>query len=265
MSQELKKPHETWIASFDIGKKNFAFYIEATDSTMLSDLRCHIRDVLPEHRYASDGSPSSQMQSVIDGVAKCGRTIAHVNVDITVDAKTRDHRDALPKRGRRPAAAPTTTPPKTYLDPEIYINMVEHLDKFKNLLDLCDFVVIEAQMKSNTMALKLGQHCYSYFCIKYGRAKTIVEFPAYYKTVTLGARKLEAGTYKNGRKKWKTMDKPARKKWAVEMATNILSIRGEIDTISNIKSKSKKDDLADTVCQLSAFKIHKFVFESTNP
>jgi hypothetical protein len=62
------------------------------------------------------------------------------------------------------------------------------------------------------MALKLGQHCWSYFSIHYGRSKNIIEFPAYHKTQVLGAEKDKKVT-KTGKINYKAVDKPQRKKW----------------------------------------------------
>jgi hypothetical protein len=102
----------------------------------------------------------------------------------------------------------------------------------------------------NPMAVKLGQHCYSYFVIKYGKNKKTIEFPAYYKTQVLGAPKKILD--KKG--KLIKMSKPERKKWAVKQASVILQERGESAVIDNIKTKSKKDDLSDVICQLQAYK-----------
>jgi len=111
----------------------------------------------------------------------------------------------------------------------------------------------------NTMALKLGQHCYSYFIFRYpitqdgdfvfDESKEIIEFPAYYKTQVMGAPKV------NG----KAMSKPERKKWATEKAINILMERGDTDTLDEIIGSKKKDDLADTLIQLQSFKFLRYV------
>ena len=61
--------------------------------------------------------------------------------------------------------------PKSYLDPQTFYNMTELLDTYVEYWSQCDIIIIEKQMsfgkKHNTMALKLGQHCWSYFSIKY--------------------------------------------------------------------------------------------------
>ena len=111
----------------------------------------------------------------------------------------------------------------------------------------------------NTMALKLGQHCYSYFIFRYpitqdgdfvfDESKEIIEFPAYYKTQVMGAPKVGG----------KSMSKPQRKKWSTEKAMGILMERGDTETLEEIEGSKKKDDLADTLIQLQSFKFLRFV------
>jgi len=143
-----------------------------------------------------------------------------------------------------------------YLDPETYHNMIDTLDDYAEYWDKCDAFVIEKQMafrgKYNTMALKLGQHCYSYFAFKYGRFKEIIEFPAYHKTQVLGAAKIEKRT-KKGKISYKSIDKPARKKWCIQKAISILAERNDFETMSQIKSSRKQDDMADCITMLTSF------------
>ena len=113
--------------------------------------------------------------------------------------------------------------------------------------------------KHNPMAVKLGQHCYSYFTFKYGRYKKVVEFPAYHKTHILGAPKEAGKKMKNGNIKYKAMGKPKRKKWSIEKASYILGLRGELEVLNKLKNKGKKDDLADVVCQLQAAKVLMYI------
>jgi hypothetical protein len=119
----------------------------------------------------------------------------------------------------------------------------------------------------NTMALKLGQHCFSYFLFRY-TDKEIIEFPAYYKTQILGAPKVIQNNNDNEsepakkKRKLKAMTKPERKKWAVEKAIEILMQRGDMKTLENILGKRKKDDLADVLLQLQSFKFLRFVEKS---
>jgi len=203
----------------------------------------NIKNVSVKGRYNDNGTPSKGMKNILDKVCMNGKTILHKNSDLTKNCV-----------------------PGKYLDPETFYNMNDLLDSYYDYWDKCSYFVIEQQMsfgnRRNPMALKLGQHCYSYFTFRYGRFKEVIEFPAYHKTQVLGCEKLQGKKFKNGKYRWKAIDKPARKKWSIVKATEILTDRMEEDTIKNIKTKSKKDDLADTLTQLQAFKFLCFVNKS---
>ena len=100
----------------------------------------------------------------------------------------------------------------------------------------------------NIKALKLGQHCFSYFAFKYSRFKEIIEYPAYHKTQILGAEKIKKES-KKGKISFKAVDKPTRKKWAIEQAFNILADRNDFNSLNLLESSSKKDDIADCILQ----------------
>ena len=231
------KKYKMRIASFDIGKKNFAFYIEEFEPETLSSLQ----NINVRNRYNLDQSPTTEMAELLRSIYLNGKTILHKNLDLTKNCDK-----------------------KLNLDPETFYNMNDVLDEYSEYWDECDIFLVEQQMqfgkgKRNPMAQKLGQHCYSYFTFKYGRNKKVIEFPAYYKTQVLGAPKINVGNYKNGNIKWKGMSKPERKKWSVAKAKEILEERGELDVLQGIKTVAKKDDLADTLTQLQAFKFLRFV------
>ncbi len=224
-----------WVASFDIGKKNFAFYIEEFDKSELINLP-YIPNI---KRYNDDGTTTPGFSKIVNDVCMNGKSILFQNSDLTEGCK----------KG-------------SYLDPETYHNMTDLLDEYVGYWDQCDAFVIEKQMsfgkRHNTMALKLGQHCWSYFSFKYGRFKEIIEFPAYHKTQILGAKKIQT-IMKKGNVKYTSIDKPARKKWSVEKAMSILKERKDFNTISELTSAKKRDDLADVLCQLQAFKILVYI------
>ena len=226
----------TYIASFDIGKKNFAFYVEEINTNDLEKM-----STIPKNkRYNPDATPKDEFQTIISNVYLNGNKILYKNLDLTEGTK----------KGK-------------YLDSLIYHNMIDALDTYKDIFDKCSIIVIEQQMSfknaQNTMALKLAQHLHSYFIFRYplirhgniliDDRKEIVEFPAYYKTQVLGAPKVDG----------KAMSKPQRKKWATEKAMDILMERGDTDTLEEIESSKKKDDLADTLIQLQSFKFLRFV------
>ena len=232
-----KKSNTIWCASFDIGSVNFAFYIEEVDYEDLSK----IKNIPNKTRYNVDGTPTSDMQNILKEVYKNGKTILHINSDISKNCV----------KGKQ-------------LDQNTFHNMTDLLDSYSEYWDKCSYFVVEQQMafgkmKSNPKAVKLGHHCQSYFMFRYGRFKKVIEFPAYHKTQILGCEKIKGKQCKNGNYRWKSIPKPDRKKWSVVKANEILNLRGEEQTIQNIKSKTKKDDLADTLTQLQAFKYLCFI------
>lgn len=208
------------VASFDIGKLNFAFYIEDFDEDVLKSIR-------PVNRK------SKEYSHILDTIFKNGTLVLHKNLNLTHGAV----------KGK-------------ILDPVIYHNMVCELDKYRHYLDKCDVILIEQQMNfgkiKNNMAIKLAQHCYSYFIIRYpikqigkvifNDSKEIIDYPAYHKTQILNAPK--------------GMIKSERKKWAVQRVQEIFTSLGREDYFAGIK---KKDDLADTYLQLQSFKYLRYV------
>jgi hypothetical protein len=205
-----------WLASFDIGKKNFAFYIEEINLKELKE----VENISKFKRYNLDGTCTPEFRKILDSVYMNGKKILLKNIDLTAG-----------------------TNKNKYFDIESY-------------------VIVEQQMsfgkKVNTMALKLGQHCESYFLFKYGRFKEVIEFPSYYKTQVLGAEKLKKTT-KTGKTSYKAVDKSVRKKWAIDEASTILAEREDFDTLSELTSMKKSDDVSDVIIQLQAFKYLHFI------
>ena len=224
-----------WCASFDIGKNNFCFYIEEMNVTALKK----IKNIPDNEQYNENGTLTDKMDKLLNEVFVNGKTIIYKNSNLTYNCK----------KGKK-------------LDPETYHNMVDLLDEYSEYWDKCSYFIIEEQMKINTMALKLGQHCYSYFVYRYGRFKKVIEFPSRHKTQVLGCERIKGKKCKNGKFRWKTIDKPARKKWSIVKAREILHSRGEQDIIDNIKTISKKDDISDCITQLNSYKYLYFVNKS---
>lgn len=212
-----------YIASFDIGKVNFAFCIEKVDEEKLSK----INSIPKTKRYNKDGTVTPAFETIIDSVCTEGEIVLHKNLNLTEGCSA-----------------------DKYLEDIVFLNMYSVLDKYKAEFEKCKIIIIEQQMsfgmkKINTMALKLGQHCRSYFIFQYRDSKEVIEFPAYHKTQVLGAVK--------------KLTKPQRKKWSVEKCANILLHRGDIETLNLLSEASKRDDLADVITQLQAFKFLRFV------
>jgi len=226
------------VASFDVGKVNFAFCVEEMNRSELLNLK----NVPKLKRYNSDGTPTPTFSLILKNVCQNGKIVLFKNCNLTKNCS----------KGK-------------YLDPETFHNLTDLLDEYTEYWNKCEAFIIEQQMsfgkRHNTLALKLGQHCYSYFIFRYGRFKQVVEFPSYHKTQVLGASKIECKT-KKGKVSYKAMDKPTRKKWSVEKANTILADRDDFKTMAEMSSKKKQDDLADVLCQLQAFKYLAFVDRS---
>ena len=128
---------------------------------------------------------------------------------------------------------------KVYLDDKPFDNMTDVLDQYREIWDKCSYFIIEKQMafrgKVNVMALKLGQHCYSYFRIMYRDFKLIIDYPAYHKTNLLGAKKVDV------------KQKPKRKKWAIQKSKDILEFRKDTDNFEALCKEKKKYDIADCI------------------
>ena len=218
-----------WIASFDIGKKNFAFCVEQVDTEEL----IKVPNLEKTLRYNRDGTVTPKFRKILRKVFLNGDIKLLENVDLTEGCVK-----------------------SKYLDPRVFINMTNLLDKYRDYWDKCQVFIIEQQMgfgqgkrrRYNTMALKLGQHCFSYFTILYSIFKTTIEFPSYHKTQVLGARK--------------KLSKGERKDWAVNQAVDILLDRDDNKSLEQLSSKKKQDDYSDTIVQLQAFKYLLYVDQS---
>ena len=221
------------IASFDIGKLNFAFYIEEIDLSKFEN----IKNISSLKRYNINGTTTEEFRNILDNVYKNGKNILLRKYDLTEKDVDKDK----------------------YFDFNLCYNMVDVLDEYEEYWENVDIIIVERQMsfrkKINTMALKLGQHCESYFINKYGRDIKVIEFEAYHKTQILGAEKILT----TSRKSYKNMSDYARKKWAIEEAFSVLSLRDDYETMSEIGNIKKKDDLCDVIIQLQAFKYLYFV------
>lgn len=225
-----------FVASFDIGKLNFAFYIEEFDEIQLSTLE----NIDKTKRYNPDGTCTPEFSALLEKIYLNGKKILLCNYDLTEN-----------------------TNKEKYYDKDICYNMNEVLESYSEYWDQVSFVIVEQQMafgkKVNTMALKLGQNCQSYFMFNYSKEDiTIVEFPAYHKTQILGAKKEEKVT-KTGKKTYKVMGDKERKTWSVKEGYYLLALREDYETMSEINGMKKKDDVNDVILQLQAYKYLTYV------
>ena len=212
------------IVSFDIGKKNFAFSISKVYKSRINKLTKFPK----KERYNVDGTTTPDFEKELKKLYKCSQTVLVRNYDLTNNCNS-----------------------KLTLDPQTYLNMVEVLDKYSDYWKKCEHIIIEKQMafrgKYNMMAIKLGMFCYSYFKIKFGNSKVIVEYPAYHKTQVLGAKKVDVKV------------KYKRKKWAVVRAKEIFDYRNDKIGLEGWNDKKKKDDVSDCELMNITYSYLKFV------
>ena len=220
-----------YIASFDIGKKNFAFVIQEYNIKYLKSLE----NIPKINRYHKDGTCQPKFKELINKVHDHGKIVLIRNLDLTNGCNK-----------------------KAYLDPKVFINMIDVLDEYEEYWKYCSVFLIEQQMnfgkkKRNPMAQKLGQHCYSYFVFNYRDFKKVIDFPSYHKTQILGAPKkfgLITKEYKNGNKR---DIKDNRKKWSCRMVGEILQKRKDTTSLEIWSDTKKQDDISDCVLMINAY------------
>lgn len=239
-----------YIAAIDIGKKNFAFVIEELASV---DRFTGLQAIAKTSRYHKTGTkeligtPTVEFADALDRLHRFNKVILVSNNDLTTNAVN-----------------------KNILEEQIFINMMKVLDDHREYWDKCSVILIEKQMafgpqKQNIMAIKLAQHCYSYFMFHYKDIvdrPRVIEFPAYLKTQLLGAPKYFGTitkTFKNGKT---TEIKDNRKRWAARVAINILESRQDTATLESIETKhankQQQDDMSDCLLMCEAYCVENY-------
>ena len=121
---------------------------------------------------------------------------------------------------------------------DVLVNVSLCLDKDRKIFDTCNGIIVEKQHKLNYRAQVIEHVIIGYFKALYGPFKYISNISATLKTQLLGAPK--------------KMDKPARKKWAVQEVHRLCDRSNDLEGLKILYS-GKPDDLADARLQLKAF------------
>jgi hypothetical protein len=206
-----------WIATIDPGRDNFAFSVEELDMASIDQLK----KKLPPKNQRIDiyGELTTPYKSALTTLYKTSKTILFKKVELS---KTKT------------------------LDKATFLELTRVLDEHKDVWNKCSYIIIEQQMSFgknvNVTALKIAQHAYSYFIFYYATFKDVFYFPAYNKTQLLGAPK--------------KLTKPQRKKWAIEKATEIWTMRNDKEGLENLKIYKKKDDVCDCLIMAMAFSVY---------
>jgi hypothetical protein len=233
------------IASFDIGVRNFSFCVEEFDVEELKGVFSSGLEL-----YNENGTVTDEMAMQLEIVYGCGKLLLHENVDISIT-------DASGKPSSKQKKSE-----RVYFDRKVLDNLTIVLQQHNEILKTCDTILIEEQMafgqRINILAVKLAQHCYSYFVLAFPHMQ-VIYFPAYYKTQVLGCPKV-----RNSNGRWVAAPQKDRKKWSAELAEEILRQRDEITGAENMAKKKKRDDLGDTLLQIQAYKYMTYVQNGQN-
>lgn len=257
------------IASFDIGKNNFAQYVEDCSLDKLIELEGKYAQLEKSLKRRTKGPMNDSVNEILDKTFLSGK-----RVDLGVFNFQVGQAEGSKK-----------------LDNPTRLNFLKHMKRFTHLWKTCDIFLIEQQYVNtfvrgggiNVDALKLGEGLHMWLLDRFPH-KSVVSFGSQYKTQILGAPE--------------KLKKPQRKAWAVGKSKNIFQLRADTqivqiyDLIIKIKRKrinteekiqsyliefegydedvvymanrivrdrQKLDDISDVVVQLQAYKYRKFV------
>lgn len=232
------------IAVFDIGYKNYAFYVEEFSISKLKEL-CVYEDIFPDDgsKVKKKNFPKQIQSEVLKKLYSNGKSIEMVNTSLVkyVDPSSVKF---------NPFQSKFSKGKQHFLNQDLFLALTEHLDSYMDLWCTCSGFFIEEQVKWNKLAQRLEQHTYSYFTIKFPFQPTGI-FPSPNKTKILLAPK-----YTKAERK-----KKLHKKWAVDKAQEILKGRGEIGFLIDkmLSLKGKNDDLSDCIIMLQAVKYRIYI------
>ena len=110
------------LASFDIGKKNFAQYVEECDLESLYSLRDRYRALPKTKQRRVKGKMNDDIAEILKEVCLNGKRLQTGVYDLRENKESNE------------------------LDMNTRKNIVEHLEKYRELWDKCDCFIIEQQL-----------------------------------------------------------------------------------------------------------------------
>jgi hypothetical protein len=123
-------------------------------------------------------------------------------------------------------------------------NLSAYLEKHKEFLEQCDYIIIEKQLRVNKIAQRVEGHLISWLLITLKCGQKIKSISSKEKT-----RQFNAPL---------KMTKPQRKKWAVMFVKEMVFSNMHCDMLHLLETTKKADDICDAYLQCQAFKkIHK--------
>lgn len=207
------------ITSFDIGFRNFAFCTQEIDVDEIVNIS-NTHKVKPS--FNVDGTCTDEYKKYLEYIYRTGKIIECQNIDIKYYS--------------------------TSISDNYCLILTDVLNKYSDLWDKTNVFLIEQQMsygrnKSNIQALKLAQHCQSYFYTIYGTFKLVIEYPSQNKTRMLGCSLVLRKTH------------ASRKIFSVNLCKEILKLKNMDTLFDRFK---KKDDISDCLLMIETFKLKLF-------
>lgn len=255
-------------ASFDIGKTNFAQYVEEFEIDDLVELKKVYEDLPPAKRKKIKGELSDEVKFILDTIYCKSHRVSIGVFDFT-------DREVIGSK----------------LNNEVRLNFLKHMEAYFDLWASCDIVIIEQQFINlygknrgiNLDALKLGEAVHIWMLDRFPN-KVVKPFGSQHKTQTLGA---PPGLKKKQRKDWsiefteklftRRKDEDMlkcfqlsrdvkRKQFKTEERIQsfllpFIDCPEDIKILSDIivRYKQKLDDISDVVLQFQAYKFKKFI------
>lgn len=189
------------IASFDIGRCNFAQYVEEFDEEKLFSLRNRYKSLPKKQQRRIKGEMTQEIADILNEIAVNSQRI---NVGVFN----------------------FTTENDNCLNNTVRLKCIKHLEKYRDLWKECDEFIIEQQFfamgrkKSagvNMDAIKLAEGVYMWLLTNFPN-KEIVYFGSQYKTQIFGAPL--------------KMSKPERKRWSIQKSKEIFTERCDQDMVN---------------------------------
>lgn len=200
------------IGSFDIGKKNFAQYIEEILSEDMYKLREEHQSLPKNKQRRVKGPMNDSILKILEKVYKSGERVSIGVYDLRDDKESNKY------------------------DIETRKNLIKHLNNHRNLFATCDAFVIEQQFyrkwthkkksnaEANMDAVKIAEGLVMWL-LKEFPDKHVEYFSAQFKTQILGAPN--------------HLTDAKRKQWAVDKTEEIFNMRGDKSMIELFEFKKK--------------------------
>lgn len=239
------------IASFDIGRVNFAFYVGEINVSQVLDL---------SSSYQSFPSPE---KNLFNPRNKRPFSLSSRQKELMSQLHTSIHSCCYRVRNISSNAQ--------RLDMRTRSNLFQLLSEYHDVWKEVDILIIERQYvqargkkaTANFEALRLAETCFTWFQIHYPRMPCFY-YPASIKVYYLGCPRWHQ-TSKGIRK----ITKAQRKKWAEKKAHEIANLNHDTSLLQYFATlkqhKQKIDDVADCIIQCHSFVLKEMVMSRSSP